>query len=130
MINGLAPLSTRLWINFTFVFDIPVYLAPPATSQGEPVAFVYDVMVLDKYLCKRASLAKEGENLPHGTLLYAALQATEALQKDNADLFGKVEQLKLEKAELIEYAKIICKSFGQSLIDILAIPPPKCMENE
>ena len=58
-------------------------------------------------------------------------------------LFGKVEQLNKDKAELIEYAKIllehhtrVCKGLGSNFDAqmeseiALAIPQPKCMENE
>ena len=75
--------------------------------------------------------------------VYLAPPSTEALQKDNAELFGKVEQLKLEKTELIEYAKKLnialenicgnrCNAENNpcEARDALAIQQPKCMQEK
>ena len=80
--------SELLKVEKKIIFEPTIWgqHAVDTLNSIKPVAFVYDEMVLDKYLCKRASLAKEGENLPHGTLLYATPPSIEALQKDNSYL--------------------------------------------
>ena len=79
--------------------------------------------------------------------VYISPPSTEALQKDNAELFGISEQLKKDKVELIEYVKklrnaidamanngwMYCGPEGldtcqQKVFDVLAIPQPQCME--
>ena len=119
------------------------------SSQGEPVAWARKWFVDGTKPYKepnengRVSWAKQFRLLPmtkskilnDDVPLYATPQP---------ELFGKVEQLKIEKAELIEYAKYLRERIdtatkanllttsdiyyllGQTLIS----PKPKCMENE
>ena len=110
--------------------DIPVYLAPPATSQGEIVAWRLTHFDGSYEIVTNESWQKVKKSEP----LYLA---------PPSELFGKVEQLNKEKAELIEYARklleIIClidkgleSNFASQMeaATALYIPQPKCMENK
>ena len=78
--------------------------------------------------------------------LYATPPSIESLQKDNAELFGKTEQLNKDMAELIEYAKKLCEAIEamatngwmycgvegldesqQKVLNALETPQPICM---
>ena len=101
---------------------LPVYLAKQETSQGEPVGYLRfisntNVKFIHNLVLKGASpIITPYTDIP----VYLAPQA---------ELFGKVEQLKLEKAELIEYVRKLHETLA-SINCKLAIPQPKFMDNE
>ena len=108
--------------------DIPVYLAPPATSQGEIVAWRLTHFDGSYEIVTNESWQKVKKSEP----LYLA---------PPSELFGKVEQLNKEKAELIEYARklhyklkhidnYVIEEYENEAKEALAIPQPKCMESE
>ena len=100
-------------------------------SQGEPVGHVNKLPNGTISVGFSPSIA---EKLNNNDLLYLAPPSNEALHKANAELFGKVEQLELDKADLIEYSRKILKTISSYSVDgvdnALLIPQPKCMENE
>ena len=131
----------------------PLYLAPPATLQSEqtvskteivdPVAFRYKHENDLQWQHTNKIEVISAENIIVENL-YAAPPSIEALQKANAELFGKVEQLNKDKAELIAYVrKLLIELDGiyglhkcteeMRLIkyaQTLDHPQPKCMENK
>ena len=110
-------------------------------SQGEPVGYI-EVNQYNEYRLEPADLfdySKIEKDIKHN--IYLSPPSTEALQKENAELLGKLEQLKLDKAELIDYAKMLpgghkANSFlattNKQISDFsnksLSFQQPKCME--
>ena len=116
------------------------------SSQGEPVAWAR------KWFAEGIKPYKERNE--NGTMSWAKqfrllpMTKSKILNDDvplyaspPSELFGKVEQLNKDKAELIEYARKLheaLKSINFRVSDnleiyteeVLAIPQPKCMENE
>ena len=115
-------------------------------SQGEPVGYI-EVNQYNEYRLEPADLfdySKIEKDIKHN--IYLSPPSTEALQKENAELLGKLEQLKLDKAELIEYAEMLKLSLNTLAFSVarkegeetyfahikeaLEKHKPKCMENE
>ena len=127
---------------------IKVGLDPITSSQGKPVAWRQTVHVEEGGIKSIKYLYNDEKIMVDDDPLYLGQPSTEALQSELSDFSAKLQK---DKAEIIEHYKylknaLICIYDAQysgknrniiSTVDmanlakeVLAIPKPKCMENE